>query len=64
MTKKLDSPLVSYAFFGTMVLMRERNGGLIFINDRFTPKSNPHHALIFKITNILLLFALIRWIKP
>lgn len=38
--------------FCTMVLIRERNAGLIFINDGFILKLNPHHALIFIKINI------------
>lgn len=60
--KKSYSPLVLDAFC-TLVLIRERNAGLIFINDRFTLKLNAHHTLIFIMINIWLLFALMRWIR-
>lgn len=33
-------------------VIRERNKELIFINEKFTLKSNPHHALIFVMINI------------
>lgn len=33
-------------------VIRERNKKLIFINEKFTLKSNPHHALIFVMINI------------
>lgn len=33
-------------------VIRERNERLIFINERFTLKLNPHHASIFIMINI------------